>query len=162
MASKYDLSLFEERKKAKSSAEKDPREIRAEARRKKWQRAINAGATVFLAVLVLSVFVMMLSSRAKLTELDGEISEKQEELHKLEEDYKSLSNDLAAKTTASSVEEYASEKLHMQAADASQIEYVTVGDGDSGSATGATGDSWLQGAAAAISNFFSQIAYLFS
>ena len=162
MSAKYDLSLFEERKKPARHSETDPAAHARDERRRKWQVFFDRSATVTLVAMIVLVFTFMLSSQAKLTELDSAISEQQEMLHKLEEEHKSLKNDLAAKTTASSVEQYATEVLHMQQADASQIEYVTVGEGDSGTATGEFGSGWLQNAAAVIANFFSQFAYLFS
>lgn len=164
MATKqYDLSLFEEKKQTNTAAARQAKgQEKANDRRTRLQNFINTSATLLLTAVLLSAFVLMLTGRAQLTELEREISQKQQEQYKLEEDYKSLTNDLAAKTSAQSVEEYAEKELGMQAADASQIEYVTVDGGDQGEATGETGATWVQDVAADISDFFAQIAYLFS
>ncbi len=164
MATKsYDLSLFEEKKQSNTAAARHAKgAAKASDRRTRLQNIINTSATLLLTGIVLSMFVFMLNGQAKVTELDREISEMQQDLYKLEEDYKSMANDLAAKTSAQSVEEYAENQLGMQPADASQIEYVTVDGGDKGEATGETGSNWVQDVAASISEFFAQIAYLFS
>ena len=164
MATKqYDLSLFEEKKKSNTAAARHAKtDDQARTRQARLQKWINRSATALLASFVLTMFVFMLNSQAKLTEMDRTISRMQNELYKLEEDHKSMANDLAAKTSAQSVEEYAENELGMQVADASQIEYVTVDGGDQGKATGETGSTWVQDVAASISDFFAQIAYLFS
>lgn len=158
---KYDLSSFETKRKP-NTAVTDPKAVKEQARRVRWQRLINASAVVMVVMLVLSTFVLMLTGRAQLTELEKEIGKKQQTLHEMQEDYKSLSNDLASKTSAQQVEEWAQTHLNMQAIESSQVEYVTVDGGDRGEVTEDTTGNWVQDMAADISKFFARIAYLFS
>ena len=156
---KYDLSSFETKK---SNTAADPKAVKEQNRRARWQRFINTSATVFVAMIVLSTFVLLLTGRAQLTELENEINQKQQQLYEMQEDYKSLSNDLASKTSAQSVEEWAQTHLNMQTIESSQVEYVTVDGGDRGEVTEDTTGTWVQDVAAEISKFFARIAYLFS
>ena len=156
---KYDLSSFETKK---SNTAVDPKAVKEQNRRARWQRFINTSATVFVAMIVLSTFVLLLTGRAQLTELENEINQKQQQLYEMQEDYKSLSNDLASKTSAQSVEEWAQTHLNMQTIESSQVEYVTVDGGDRGEVTEDTTGTWVQDVAAEISKFFARIAYLFS
>ena len=155
----YDLSSFETNKKSETA---NPKAEKEQSRRARWQRFVNASASVLTTMAVLGVLAFMLSGRAQLTELEKEISTKQQELHKMQEDYKSLKNDLASKTSAQNVEEWAQTHLNMQAIEAGQVEYVTVDGGDQGEVTEDTTGTWLQDVAAEISKFFARIAYLFS
>lgn len=164
MANKqYDLSLFEEKKKSDTAATRQAKGAeKARTRQARLQKWFNRSATAVLAAGVMAMFVLMLTGQARVTELDREISQKEQMLYKLQEDQKSLENDLASKTSQQEVEEYAENELGMQAADASQIEYVTIDGGDQGEATGDSGSSWVHDVAASISEFFARIAYLFS
>lgn len=156
----YDLSSFEPKKKTETAA--DPKAVKAQNRRARWQRFLNTSAMVFVAMICLSAFVLLLTGRAQLTELENEKSRLEQELYEMQEDYKSLSNDLASKTSAQSVEEWAQTHLNMQAIESSQVEYVTVDGGDRGEVTEDTTGTWVQDVAASISKFFARIAYLFS
>ena len=164
MASKqYDPSLFEKKKTSDTAATRNAKGTeKARTRQERLQKWINRSATAVLAAAVLTMFVLMLTGQATVTELDREISQREQMLYKLQEDGKSMENDLASKTSQQEVEDYAENELGMQAADASQIEYVTIDGGDQGEATGDNGASWVHDVAASISEFFARIAYLFS
>lgn len=84
------------------------------------------------AVIVLGVgaIVIMLYSRAVLTELNQKIDSQTAMLGDLRSEQTRLSAQLEAKVSLRNVEEYASQTLGMAVMDKNQVTYVTLSDGD--------------------------------
>ncbi len=124
----YDLSLFETqpRLRAVNSPEKT-----AEIQEKKDRRARNGrlASNIVIAVLLVAVFAMMIVSRVQLTELNDQIAASRDELAILQSETSRLTNELSAKTSAESVDNYAKEN-GMEKIESHQIEYITVDGGD--------------------------------
>ena len=124
----YDLSLFETQPRlhAVNTPEKT-----AEIQEKKERRARNGrlASNIIISVLLVAVFALMIVSRVQLTELNDQISASREELAILQSETSRLTNELSAKTSAESVDAYASEN-GMKKIESHQIEYITVDGGD--------------------------------
>ncbi len=120
----YDLSLFE-KKKAKVTPLHSKRATKAEKRRQKIQKWLNGAAAVVVSGLVLAVVSLMITSQVKLTEINNAIN-KQETLYiEALSETKRLESELAAKTSAQSVEEYAL-SVGLRPMESGQIDYITV------------------------------------
>ena len=120
----YDLSLFE-KKKAKVTPLRSKRATKAEKRRQKIQKWLNGTAAVVVSCLVLAVVSLMITSQVRLTELNNAIN-KQESLYiEALSETKRLESELAAKTSAQSVEEYAL-SVGLRPMESGQIDYITV------------------------------------
>lgn len=120
----YDLSLFE-KKKANVTPLHSKRATKAEKRRQKIQKWLNGTAAVAVSCLVLVVVSLMITSQVKLTEINNAIT-KQEALYtEALSETKRLESELAAKTSAQSVEEYAL-SVGLRPMESGQIDYITV------------------------------------
>lgn len=120
----YDLSLFEP-KSAKITPLPNKKATKAERRRVKLQKIINGAATVLVTCCVVFVLAAMITSQVKLTETNNEISLAGAQDSELAGEIKRLEGELAAKTSAESVAEYA-EKNGFEAIQSGQIDYFTV------------------------------------
>ena len=76
---------------------------------------------------MVAVVGLLISSRVRLTELNSEKSRKEAELNQVISETKRLESELAARTSAKSVEEYAKAN-GMQKMEPGQIAYITVED----------------------------------
>lgn len=157
----YDLSLFEPKEDKIIKLKPNKKLEKVQKRRLKLQSLLNTAVTLFIAAMLVTVIGSMITTRVQLTEQNKIISQKQKELEELESEYKQLSAELAAKTSAQSVDAYA-EKQGMQKVDPSQIQYITVDGGDKVELADDSTQSWWEKIGTAITNFFSQVAYLFS
>ena len=115
-----------------------------------------------LAGLVITSVGMMVAGRVRITEMDAQITTQQEQLSNLQSEHVRLTSELAAKTSAQSVEDYATGTLGMQKVDPGQIEYITVQAGDEVEVNEKADQGFFASIGAAISNFFTELAYLFS
>lgn len=120
----YDLSLFES-KKAKITNLSEKREQKAGARRSKWQRILNASGSILVFCGVLAVVAVLISSQSRLTELNNAITQAETTLSEQIGETKRLESELAAQTSAQSVEEYA-QSAGLQQIESGQIDYITV------------------------------------
>ncbi len=124
----YDLSLFETqpRLRAVKSAEETAK-IQAKKEHREQQARLVSGFVI--AVLVVLAFAMMIVSRVQLTEINDQIAAGREELAILQSETSRLTNELSAKTSAESVDAFAT--AHgMEKIESHQIEYITVDGGD--------------------------------
>ncbi|MBP3435293.1 MAG: hypothetical protein J6K62_03060 [Clostridia bacterium] len=120
----YDLSLFEP-KKAKITPLPNKKATKAERRRVKLQKLINGAATVLVTCCVVFVLAAMITSQVKLTETNNVISQAKSQDSELAGEIKRLEGELAAKTSAESVSEYA-DKNGFEPIQSGQIDYFTV------------------------------------
>lgn len=120
----YDLSMYEP-KPAKITPLHGKKATKADKRRAKLQKLINTAAGIFVSCVVLAVVGLMISSQARLTELNSAINQKQTELSESIGETKRLESELAAQTSAQSVEAYA-EAAGLRPMESGQIDYITV------------------------------------
>ena len=103
----------------------------------------------FMTVILALAFSVMYS-RAQLTELSAQVSKVSKELDVLESENVRLNAELEERISLKNVEEYAATELGMDKLDPSQVEYVTLSEGDKAEVKEETDSSiWQQ-----IKNFF--------
>ena len=78
-----------------------------------------------VSLSVLAVIMVMIGSQVKLTEMNSMINQKQAQVSELSGEVKRLEGELAANTSAQSVEEYA-ESVGLRQTESGQIDYITV------------------------------------
>ena len=154
----YEMSLFEPKQAKIVELKPNKKQIKAQKRRAKVQKILNTVVAAVVSAVVIGVVGITLTSRAQLNEMNSLINEKQSELQTLQEEYKRLESDLAAKTSAKAVEDYAVNELGMQKIEAHQIQYITVEDSDKVEVNDTDEPNVFQKIGGAISDFF---AYLF-
>lgn len=120
----YDLSLFES-KSAKIKALPGKKTTKVERRRSRAQKMLNGLVTTLVAGGVLLVIAFMISSQVRLTEMNNNIGKAQTELNEAISETKRLESELAAQTSAQSVEAYA-ESVGLRQVESGQIDYITV------------------------------------
>lgn len=120
----YDLSLFES-KSAKIKALPSKKATKVDKRRARAQKLLNGLVTTLVAGGVLLVIAFMISSQVRLTEMNSNISKAQTELNEAISETKRLESELAAQTSAQSVEAYA-ESVGLRQVESGQIDYITV------------------------------------
>ena len=141
----YDLSLFEPKEDKIIELKPNKKLEKVQKRRVKLQSMLNTALTLFVAAILVNKV----------------ISQKQQELEELKSEYKQLNAELAAKTSAQSVDAYAKEN-GMQKVESGQIQYITVDGGDKVELADDGAQSWWEKIGSAVTNFFAQLAYLFN
>ena len=120
----YDLSLFE-KKKATVTPLHSKKLTKAEKRRARVQKLLNATAMVAVAGVVLVFISMMITKQIQLTEVTSEINRQEAIYTETISENKRLESELAANTSAQSVEAYA-ESAGLRPMESGQIDYITV------------------------------------
>ncbi len=120
----YDLSLFES-KSAKIKVLPGKKATKVDKRRARAQKMLNGLVTSLVAGGVLLVIAFMISSQVRLTEMNSNIGKAQTELSEAISETKRLESELAAQTSAQSVEAYA-ESVGLRQVESGQIDYITV------------------------------------
>ena len=157
----YDLSLFEERPARTLEVVKPtPKAEKEQHRRHRRQSVLNTGVTLLVITAVCAVVAMMIFNRVKITEVNDQILQKQEELGILQSEGIRLSGELAAETAADKVEAYAAEN-GMQKIESSQMRYITVEEGDRLELAEDGEKGFFESIAAGIKDIFNWVAYLF-
>ncbi|MCI8553991.1 MAG: hypothetical protein HFJ80_03495 [Clostridiales bacterium] len=157
----YDLSLFEPKPAKVVQLVPDKRRARAQKKQRRIQSLLNTAATLLTAGLAVLAVGLVIACRVHLTEMDSRIKTQQQELNNLQSEYVRLTSELAAKTSAQQVEDYATQVLGMQKADPGQIQYITVQGGSEVELVDPQGRGLLETIGSAISDFFSELTYLF-
>lgn len=119
----YDLSLFEKKKPAITALPK--KETKAEKRRNSLRKVMNGTVVLTVAVLIVTVITFMIGTQISLTEQNNLINQEQTVLRDMQSEVKRLESELAAQTSAQSVEEYA-ESVGLRKMESGQIDYITV------------------------------------
>lgn len=125
----YDLSLFEQKRPSVVALEPNKKvqeEMKRRTRRQNIGRAVSA---VLVASVVLSVVVMMIVSRVRLTEMNEQADVLSDQLEILQSENVRLSGDLSALASAESIDAYVQEH-GMQKVESHQIEYFTMEESD--------------------------------
>ena len=120
----YDLSLFE-KKKAKITPLHGKKLTKAEKRRARAQKLLNAVASVAVAGVVLVFISLLITKQVQLTEVTSEINRQEALYTETISENKRLESELAANTSAQSVEDYA-ESTGLRPMESGQIDYFTV------------------------------------
>ena len=120
----YDLSLFEP-KKAKITPLHGKKATKAEKKRARIQKLLNTVVTALVSCGVLLVITLMITSQVQLTEMNNAITRKESELSEMLGEIKRLEGELAAQTSAQSIEEYA-ESVGLRQTESGQIDYISV------------------------------------
>ena len=120
----YDLSLFEP-KKAKITPLHSKKMTKAEKKRAKAQKLLNGLVTVLVSAGVLLVITLMIGSQIQLTEMNNAISQKETELSQMMGEIKRLEGELAAQTSAQSIQAYA-DSVGLRQTESGQIDYRAV------------------------------------
>ncbi len=125
----YDLSLFENKKPTIVEVKPNKKQQMEQKRHARIQTFLNAVTTLFVAAVAVTVIALMIAGRVRLTEMNTEINTLQDQLSALQSETVTLKNELAANTSAESVEQYAAAN-GMQKTEAHQQKYISVGGGD--------------------------------
>ena len=126
----YDLSAFEERKTAVVALKPNKKAQRAETRRNRAQTVVNAVAMGLSVAAALTVVLLMIVSRVRLTQLNSQINAIDNEISILQSEDVRLKGEIAAITSPESVEEYAKSN-GMIKVEPHQVRYFSVDDTDS-------------------------------
>lgn len=156
----YDLSLFEERPARLKAVKPTKKAVKEQRRRQRIQSVINTAVTMLVLTAVCAVVGLMIFDRVKITEINDQIIQKQEELDILESETIRLSNELASQTSAEQVDAYAAAN-GMQKIDSYQLQYITVDAGDKLTVADDGEQGFFETIAAGISDFFHWVTYLF-
>lgn len=120
----YDLSLFEP-KKAKITPLHGKKATKADKKRARIQKLLNAVVTALVSCGVLLVITLMITSKVQLTEMNNAITRRESELSEMVGEIKRMKGELAAQTSAQSIEEYA-ESVGLRQTESGQIDYISV------------------------------------
>ncbi len=121
----YDLSLFEAKAPHVVALEPNKKQQQEALRRNRLQTAIRVVTALFFSALVLGAVVLMIVSRVRLTEMNENLSELEEQLAILESEHIRLNGELSAQVSAESIESYALSH-GMQKTEPHQIVYFTM------------------------------------
>ncbi len=125
----YDLSLFENKKAKLVALKPNKKELKRNNHRARFQSVLNVSAYVLIAVVVLGIIGVLITSNAQLTELNSRIVESETRLAELKSEQVRLESELAGKTSIANVNDFALEN-GMMMADANQVHYITVSGTD--------------------------------
>lgn len=125
----YDLSLFETAEPRLRAVKSPERTAAIQQKKERREKRFRAFSNAVIAGLFVAALALMIVNRVQLTELNDRIAESREELSILQSETSRLTNDLSSKTSAQSVDAYASEH-GMEKVESYQIEYITVDGGD--------------------------------
>ena len=149
----YDLSLFEPQEPKLVALKPNKKAVKEARRRARVQSFLNTALTLLTAAAVVAVVGLLISSRVRLTELNSEKSRKEAELNQVISETKRLESELAARTSAKSVEEYAKAN-GMQKMEPGQIAYITVEDAGADAGEDGTEPGFWESVWDAIAGFF--------
>ncbi len=127
----YDISLFEAAPKVerKNNVVKIP-ESKLEKNRRVKIKPLKAISTFLAVFTLISVMLVVVHSQVELTELTEQINVSTKQLQELESEYTQLQMKVEASTSLKAVEEYSKNKLGMKRIEPTQVEYITLSDGD--------------------------------
>ncbi len=125
----YDLSLFETSSPRLRTVNSQEKSAAVQERKIRRERRTRLVANVAMGILITAMVVLMIVFRAQRTEVGDRISELEAQLSVLKSETSRLTNELSAKLSVESVEQFAQEN-GMEKLESYQIEYITVGDGD--------------------------------
>lgn len=129
----YDISLFEVNpkvnKKPVNNVIKMP-ENKCEINRRKKAKHIKAISSFLALSIFISVLLVVVHSQVELTEITEQINASSKQLKEYESDYTQLQMRVESKTSLKTVENYSKNNLGMKKIEPTQVEYITLSDGD--------------------------------
>ena len=126
----YDLSAFEEKPVAVVALKPNKKAQRAQSRQHRAQSVLNLLATAVTVAVALGIVLMMIVSRVRITQINNEIAEMENQIGILQSENVRLKGEVAAIASPESVEEYAKAN-GMTKVEPHQIHYFSVDDTDS-------------------------------
>lgn len=126
----YDLSLFSDGQRGKVVSIEENKKQKREAKRRSLVQSI-AGVAVVVAVVavILSVALMAIVSRVRLTEMNEQLSDLDNQLSVLQSENVRLHSELTEIASSERIDAYA-EKHGLQKTESGQEHYFTVNGGD--------------------------------
>ncbi len=149
----YDLALFESKKAKLVALKPNKKEQKVNHRRKKAQAILNVSAYALIALVVLAVIALLITSNAQLTELNSKIAESKAHLSELQSEQIRLESELAGKTSIANVNNFANNN-GMTVAESNQICYISVDGADTVTVAARSGN-WMAQIWLSVRNIFS-------
>lgn len=125
----YDLELFSPREPKLRALADNKKAARDKQRRNRRQSLMTTVFYLVLGVVLMAVIGYFITGRVRLTEMNKTLADSQAQLRVLQSERVRLEAELAAKTSAEQVDQYALEN-GMAPAESSQIYYISAADGD--------------------------------
>lgn len=126
----YDLDLFSKSQRGKViSIEENKKQKREQKRRSLVQSVLSAAAVVAVVAVVLSVVLMAIVSKVRLTEMNEQISDLDNQLSILQSENVRLNSELTEIASSERIDSYAA--THgLRKIETGQVNYFTVDGGD--------------------------------
>ena len=125
----YDLELFSPREPRLRALEDNKKAVRDKQRRGRRQSLMTTLFYLMLGVVLTVIIGFFITGRVRLTEMNKALADSQAQLNVLQSERVRLEAELAAKTSAEQIDQYALEN-GMAPAESSQIYYISTADGD--------------------------------
>lgn len=125
----YDLELFRPREPQLQTLTGDHKVKKDKQRRSRRQSVMTTVFYLMLGVVLMAVIGYFITGRVRLTEMNKTLADSQAQLKVLQSERVRLEAELAAKTSAEQVDQYALEN-GMAPVESSQIYYIATADGD--------------------------------
>lgn len=154
----YDFSLFEEKTERQKAVEKYKNNMTKNSEQPKKKRKHNfflIFSAVIIGSLVTSVVAFMISGQVKLTELNQQIIEAEQQLDEAKSVYTQMQMKIDAKFTAEFISNYAVTELNMVKSDDFQKTYIKLSEGDKVQILKRDKDSIIESLVNAISDIWS-------
>ncbi len=125
----YNLDLFRPREPQLRAVAEDTKAAKDKQRRSQKQSVMTTVFYLLLGVVLMAVIGYFITGRVRLTEMNKTLADSQAQLNVLQSERVRLEAELAAKTSAEQVDQYALEN-GMAPVESSQIYYISTADGD--------------------------------
>lgn len=126
----YDLSMYEKKAPTVVALKENKKMQRAQTRQGRIQTAVNAVVTGAAVLALLVVFLLMINSGVRMTQINNEINALENEIGILQSENVRLKGEIAAIASPESVETYAKAN-GMTKVESHQVRYFSVDDSDS-------------------------------
>ncbi len=148
----YDLELFQPRQPRLVALKDSPKMAKDKQTRSRRQKVLNVIVYLSAALVAIGLVAYFITCNVQLTEMNRTISEYQTELSILQSERVRLESELASKTSAGQIDQYA-QLNGMQPAENSQIYYIH-GDTEDLVEMADSGGGWLRQAFEAFIGLF--------
>ncbi len=138
----YDLELFQPRQPRLVALKDSPKMAKDKQKRSRRQKVLNVIVYLSAALVAIGLVAYFITCNVQLTEMNRTISEYQTELSILQSERVRLESELASKTSAGQIDQYA-QLNGMQPAENSQIYYIH-GDTEDLVEMADSGGGWLR------------------
>ena len=149
----YDLSMYEQKAPAVVALKENKKAKRAQTRQGRIQSAVNAVVTGVAILSLLVVFLLMINSGVRMTQINNEINAIDEQLSILQSENVRLKGEIAAIASPESVEAFA-QANGMSKVESHQVRYFSVDDTDSAEIPANANDNFLVSLWEAVASIF--------